>query len=552
MSSKEVDEGLAKDESNEAPRQMASESCDHEGKTGLLSNEEISRLKKSVAGHKGNVNKLYRDLEKLMTVYENADAVTAAAETLSKAYDNYLTTSSQYLEHLKAIDENVKWQAASESVEEMKRGWSDHQQHLNEWLGKSKTKAQSVVSSRSNRSSGRSSRSSGRSSSSSVKLKEAKVKAAVAKLKLKQLDELHQLKKQQQELKMSEEKIKMVNELEIAEMETKVWEEQDSNSQIKQSEPQKYVTEPIVDKNKESSHHDPKPKVNPAAPEETNSKHITESQPVAVGKATFQLNPNASVWQGIPHLPVVQQNVVCESNDNLEKLLKQQQTVSIEQQNLFHTVAASLGQSIHMPMPELIKFTGNATEYWKFINNFKCNVASKIDDDRLKLSYLIQHCVGEPKEAIENCVILDAEEGYDKALNILLKNYGRPHIVARAYIKDLTEGPQLKGSDTAGLMKMSTKMEKCLMTLTQMGYASDLNNSENLLRIVRRLPMHLRTKWVDRADQIIEAGTESLFSDLVRFMEKRARMVNIFTSLRGVWIDPLVQPVTKDITHYYI
>ena len=108
MSSKEVDEGLAKDESNEAPGQMASESCDHEGKTGLLSNEEISRLKKSVAGHKGNVNKLYRDLEKLMTVYENANAVTAAAETLSKAYDNYLTTSSQYLEHLKAIDENVK------------------------------------------------------------------------------------------------------------------------------------------------------------------------------------------------------------------------------------------------------------------------------------------------------------------------------------------------------------------------------------------------------------------------------------------------------------
>ena len=213
------------------------------------------------------------------------------------------------------------------------------------------------------------------------------------------------MKKQQQELTMSEEKIKLENELEIAEMETKVWEEQDSNSQIKQSEPQKYVTEPIVDKKKESSHHDSKPKVNPAAPEETNSKyitdtqpvavseatnskhitetqpvavgeathskHITESQPVAVGEATdskhitetqpvavgqvtnskhlttvkpvavgdtketietektFQANPNASVWQGIPHLPVDEQNAVCESNDNLEKLLKQQQTVSI-------------------------------------------------------------------------------------------------------------------------------------------------------------------------------------------------------------------------------
>ena len=43
-----------------------------------------------------------------MTVYENDDAVTAAAGTLSKAYDNYLAISLQYLEHLKAIDENVK------------------------------------------------------------------------------------------------------------------------------------------------------------------------------------------------------------------------------------------------------------------------------------------------------------------------------------------------------------------------------------------------------------------------------------------------------------
>ena len=149
---------------------------------------------------------------------------------------------------------------------------------------------------------------------------------------------------------------------------------------------------------------------------------------------------------------------------------------------MFHTVAASLGQSIHMPRPDLIKLTGNTTKYYKFINNFKCNVASKIDDDRLKLSYLIQHCVGEPKETTEDCVILDAKEGYDKALNILLENYGRPHIIARAYINDRIEGLQLKVSDTAGIMK--TKMEKCLMTLTQISYTSDLNNSENLLRIV--------------------------------------------------------------------
>ena len=63
-------------------------------------------------------------------------------------------------------------------------------------------------------------------------------------------------------------------------------------------------------------------------------------------------------------------------------------------------------------------------------------------------------------------------------------------------------------------------MQKCEITLSQLGFSSDVDNSENLRRIVKRLPMHLRTKWVDVAYLISEPvrgtnpGRKPRFSDL--------------------------------------
>ena len=45
-------------------------------------------------------------------------------------------------------------------------------------------------------------------------------------------------------------------------------------------------------------------------------------------------------------------------------------------------------------------------------------------------------------------------------------------------------------------------MEKCEITLSQLGFVSDIDNSGNLRKIVKRLPMYLRVKWVDVAHSI--------------------------------------------------
>ena len=90
----------------------------------------------------------------------------------------------------------------------------------------------------------------------------------------------------------------------------------------------------------------------------------------------------------------------------------------------------------------------------------------------------------------------------------------------------MINGNQIKSNDVQGLMNLSLDMEKCQITLSQLGYMSDINNTENLRKIVRRLPMNIRAKWADQASRLIEQGSEPAFKDLLAFIQQRAVVAN--------------------------
>ncbi len=65
------------------------------------------------------------------------------------------------------------------------------------------------------------------------------------------------------------------------------------------------------------------------------------------------------------------------------------------------------------------------------------------------------------------------------------------------------------------------------MTLSQLGFASDVDNSENLRRIVRRLPMHLRSRWAEIAHSIFGSGRRTkLLVDLTKCIDERSHVAN--------------------------
>jgi hypothetical protein len=97
-------------------------------------------------------------------------------------------------------------------------------------------------------------------------------------------------------------------------------------------------------------------------------------------------------------------------------------------------MTVSVQESLNLPKPELFTFNRNPANYSQFICNFETNIESRINDNRLKLSYLIQFCQGDAKRSIEDCVVLPTEEGFERAKPILKSRYGQPHLVARSHV----------------------------------------------------------------------------------------------------------------------
>ena len=154
----------------------------------------------------------------------------------------------------------------------------------------------------------------------------------------------------------------------------------------------------------------------------------------------------------------------------------------------------------------MTQFSGDPMDHSKFIHNFEFNVASKDPDGYSKLSYLIQFCQGKARSCIEDCVLLGAENGYKTATQLLYDYYGRSYVVAQAYVKYIVYGPSIQGNDREVLVELSKDLVKVALTLSDSGYMSEMNSSVNLRKIVRRLLNHLRAKWVDHADHIMEDG----------------------------------------------
>ena len=183
----------------------------------------------------------------------------------------------------------------------------------------------------------------------------------------------------------------------------------------------------------------------------------------------------------------------------------------------------------HLPSPELMVFDGQAKNWSAFIANFGNNVASKVADPALRLSYLIQHCSGEAKKAIQDLVVLPAELGYATAIATLKKRFGSKHSIAKSYVDGVRSGPRILPNDVEGLLKYSSDLNLTFVVLSQLQYASDINSTETMTSCVKRLPFNLVNSWVKQAPRIsLNQDRDPNFYDLVKFVEAHAEVANTY------------------------
>ena len=200
-----------------------------------------------------------------------------------------------------------------------------------------------------------------------------------------------------------------------------------------------------------------------------------------------------------------------------------------------NTVSGSMNQCAMStkwtPMPimdfpkiEILKFSGNPLDFVRFMKTFELNVESLIQDSSRCLLLLIQHCDGEAKKLIEFCLLLDPDEGYRKAKNILKENFGRKNVIARAHVERLHSEVNIKNDDERSLVKLAHDLEECELIFKELNLHSDINNFESIAKIVRRLPHASQTRWVKVASKIEKIGQDPTFNDLVNFVKGEAEV----------------------------
>ncbi|XP_028408735.1 uncharacterized protein LOC114531302 [Dendronephthya gigantea] len=116
------------------------------------------------------------------------------------------------------------------------------------------------------------------------------------------------------------------------------------------------------------------------------------------------------------------------------------------------------------------------------------------------------------------------DEGYKEARRLLKERFGQDYRVAAAHVQGLINGPQIKNEDGIALQQFSVQLTSCTNTLEKIGYLDRLNNSDNLKKLIDRLPYPMRIKWRDNVDRIVEREARDVsIKDVNDFVTAKAR-----------------------------
>ena len=183
---------------------------------------------------------------------------------------------------------------------------------------------------------------------------------------------------------------------------------------------------------------------------------------------------------------------------------------------------------MHLPTPQVPKFSGDPLEYASFIMAFEARILPYVTTEANKLYYLDQQLEGCAKELIQGCIFMDANRGYTEARHLLYMEYGDPFKVATAYIKKANNWPNLKADDGQGLRTLSHFLTKCTNAMQNVTHTNVLNHLTNMQTIALKLPLYLQNKWRDTVCQLRNHSLDrsGMFHDLAQFVKTEASSVN--------------------------
>ena len=176
-----------------------------------------------------------------------------------------------------------------------------------------------------------------------------------------------------------------------------------------------------------------------------------------------------------------------------------------------------------LPPLNVVKFSGDPCEYFRFKARFHEMVESQNISEGQKMSRLLQFLDGQAKRSVAG--FEGVPGGLSKALKMLEQRFGQPHVVAKACVDALVEGANISSSDRQGLRELADRSRTLYENFYSMNALSE-RNMTNLAKMSGRLPVALQVKWRDEAQRFRQNGGIPSLKELVEFIERRAEAAN--------------------------
>ncbi|VDI11858.1 Hypothetical predicted protein [Mytilus galloprovincialis] len=180
-------------------------------------------------------------------------------------------------------------------------------------------------------------------------------------------------------------------------------------------------------------------------------------------------------------------------------------------------------QHLRKPTPEIRKFSGNPLEYRKFLRQFESKVVLNCEQDDEKMNYLEQLTFGEAHKVVSSYSHLPGDRAYKASMRHLEERYGDTDVMASAFIKKALDWPNIKSGDIQSLDEFALFLVECQYGTESMEAGSVLEYSENIKRLMSKLPFHMHDRWRNVVFRVKDSHRTVKFNDFVNFVKAEAK-----------------------------
>ena len=215
------------------------------------------------------------------------------------------------------------------------------------------------------------------------------------------------------------------------------------------------------------------PQLDPSTP-----AYIPNTPTVPDAPAHLENVPSTNIKDDVPSIPTGTANpdLVQIQLSTIAKLLE------IQDQN-------------RLPLPEPGVFSGDPLKYTMWVKAFDTLIESRAIKPRERLHFLGKYVSGEAKEVVNGFMLLDGEDTYQKAKEMLAKQFGDPFTIATAFRRKLNEWKQIVPNDAIGLRKYADFLVQCATAMKKVSGLNVLNDIQENHKMVSKLPKWLSTRW---------------------------------------------------------